>query len=80
MDELLPGVEQRFCVRHLYNNFRKMYPGKKLKELMWRVAKATYENAFNDAMKEIKDISQSAYDYLSLIDAKHWSKHKFSGM
>lgn len=79
MDELLPDVEQRFCVRHLYNNFRKKYPGKKLKELMWRAAKATYENAFDDAMKEIRDISQGAYDYLKLIPAKHWSKSKFSG-
>ncbi|KAK2456761.1 hypothetical protein QL285_004100 [Trifolium repens] len=26
IDELLPGVDQRFCVRHLYNNFRKRFP------------------------------------------------------
>ena len=80
MDELLPDVEQIFCVRHLYNNFRKKFPGKKLKELMWRAAKATFKNAFDDAMKEIKDISQGAYDYLKLIPAKHWSKSMFSGM
>jgi hypothetical protein len=46
---------------------------------MWMAAKATYENAFNDAMKEIKDISEGAYEYLKNIPAKHWSKHKFSG-
>jgi hypothetical protein len=79
MDELLPDVEQRFCVRHLYNNFRKRFPGKKLKELMWRAAKTTYENAFLDVMKEIKEISEPTYDYLMLIPAKHWSKWKFSG-
>ena len=80
MDELLPDVEQIFCVRHLYNNFRKKFPGKKLKELMWRAAKATFENAFDGAMTEIKDISQGAYDCLKLIPAKHWSKSMFSGM
>ncbi|XP_058776147.1 uncharacterized protein LOC131650454 [Vicia villosa] len=37
MDELLPNVEQRFRVRHLYNNFRKRYPGKMLKEIIWSV-------------------------------------------
>ncbi|RHN65625.1 putative transcription factor interactor and regulator CCHC(Zn) family [Medicago truncatula] len=79
MDELLPDVDQRFCVRHLYNNFRKRFPGKKLKELMWRAAKSTYENAFLDVMKEIKEISEPAYDYLMLIPTKHWSKWKFSG-
>jgi transposase-like protein len=78
MDELLEGVDQRFCVRHLYNNFRKKYPGKKLKELMWRAAKATYDNAFKDAMNEIKDINEAAYDYLMLIPAKHWSKSQFT--
>jgi len=51
MDELLEGVDQRFCVRHLYNNVRKRFPGKKLKELMWKASKATYDNAFKDAMK-----------------------------
>jgi hypothetical protein len=45
MEELLPGVEQRFCVRHLYNNFRKRFPGKKYKELMWKAAKASYPQA-----------------------------------
>jgi hypothetical protein len=61
-------------------SIRKKFPGKKLKELMWRAAKATYQNAFDDAMKEIKDISPGAYDYLKLIPAKHWSKSQFSGM
>lgn len=79
IDELLPDVEQRFCVRHLYSNFRKRFPGKKLKELMWKAAKATYENAFIDVMKEIKEIGQPAYDYLMLIPTKHWCKWKFSG-
>jgi len=32
--ELLLDADHRFCVRHLYNNFMKKYPGKKLKELM----------------------------------------------
>jgi hypothetical protein len=69
--ELLGDVDQRFCVRHLYNNFRKKFPGKKLKELMWRAAKATYSNAFDDAMTEIRKISEGAYEYLKLIPAKH---------
>lgn len=31
MGDFFPNVEQRFYVRHLYNNFRKRYPGKMLK-------------------------------------------------
>lgn len=62
LNELLEGVDHRFCVRHLYNNFRKSYPGKKLKELMWRAAKATYKNAWEREMNEIKSISEEAYN------------------
>jgi len=76
--ELLGDVDQRLCVRYLYNNFRKKYPGKKLKELMWRAAKATYTNAFDDAMNEIRKISEGAYEYLKLIPAMQWSKSKFT--
>ncbi|XP_017438224.1 uncharacterized protein LOC108344272 [Vigna angularis] len=38
MSELLPGVEHRFCMRHLYANFRKMFSGQNLKNLMWKAA------------------------------------------
>jgi hypothetical protein len=79
IDILLPEVEQRFCVRHLYNNFRKRFPGKKLKELMWRGAKATYKNAWEKEMKEIKAISDEAFQYLCEIDPRHLTRSMFKG-
>ncbi|XP_047150406.1 uncharacterized protein LOC124822445 [Vigna umbellata] len=36
VQDVVPRVAQRFCVRHLYANFRKKFPGKNLKKLMWR--------------------------------------------
>jgi hypothetical protein len=78
IEELLPGVDQRFCVRHLYNNFRKKFPGKKLKELMWRAANATYLNAWEKEMKEIKIINPEAYKYLIQIRPKFWCKSRFT--
>ncbi|XP_020963782.1 uncharacterized protein LOC110265235 [Arachis ipaensis] len=41
-DELLPGIDHRFCVKHLYSNFRKRFPCVQLKMMMWKAAKATY--------------------------------------
>jgi transposase-like protein len=79
INTLLPEVEQRFCVRHLYNNFRKKFPGKKLKELMWRAAKSTYRNAFEREMMAIKAISEEAFNYLCEIDPRHWTKAMFKG-
>jgi hypothetical protein len=79
IDALLPEVEQRFCVRHLYNNFRKRFPGKKLKQMMWRAAKATYRNAFEREMNAIKDISVGAFNYLCEIEPRHWTRAMFKG-
>jgi hypothetical protein len=42
---LLEG-EQRFCVRHLYSNFRKKFRCKLLKEMMWKAAKTSYPQAW----------------------------------
>ena len=77
IDEFAERIEQRFCVRHLYNNFRKKHPGMKLKQLMWRAANATYANAFEREMKEIKSISEGAFEYLMNIPPRHWSKAFF---
>jgi hypothetical protein len=77
IDELLPGVDQRFCVRHLYNNFRKRFPGKNLKLLMWRAANATYPQAWKREMDEIKKDNLEAFKYLIQISPRFWSKSYF---
>ncbi|WJX87777.1 hypothetical protein P8452_69932 [Trifolium repens] len=78
IEELLPGVGQRFCVRHLYNNFRKKFPGKKLKELMWKAANATYANAWHRVMQEIKILNIEAFKHLIKIPPRYWSKSYFT--
>lgn len=34
-------AEHRFCVRHMYNNFKAKHPGLALKEMVWVVATST---------------------------------------
>ncbi|CAK8575963.1 unnamed protein product [Lathyrus sativus] len=63
IDELLLGVNQRFCVRHLYSNFKKRFTGKHLKELMWMVAKATYPQAWEREMKEMRKVNEEAFKH-----------------
>jgi len=42
-DEILNGVEHCFCLRHLYNNFKKKFGGGVvIRDLMMGVAKATF--------------------------------------
>ncbi|XP_057740524.1 uncharacterized protein LOC130957697 [Arachis stenosperma] len=77
-EEVIPGVDNRFCVRHLYNNFRKRFPGLQLKKLMWKCAKATHWRDWERHMAELKAVNQEAYMYLITIPPRYWSRSKFS--
>ncbi|AES98471.1 hypothetical protein MTR_5g068970 [Medicago truncatula] len=43
-------VEHRLCVKQLYANFKKRYPGLDLKEVFWMAARATTVPAWERAM------------------------------
>ena len=77
MEELLPTVEQRFCVRHLYNNFRKRFAGKKLKEIIWKTSKSTYYQAWEREMKVMKHINGEAYKHMTSTPPRFWSRSYF---
>jgi len=57
IQELLPRVDQRFCVRHLYVNFHKQFPEKNLKHLMRMVAYSAYPQVWEKAMMKIKEVN-----------------------
>ncbi|XP_014490789.1 uncharacterized protein LOC106753486 [Vigna radiata var. radiata] len=75
IDELLPTVDQRFCVRHMYSNFRKKYPGKNLKRLMWRAATTTHPQTWEMEMRNIRAVNEDAYKHLIAIPPS-WSRNK----
>ncbi|CAK8534259.1 unnamed protein product [Lathyrus sativus] len=77
LDELLPKVDQRFCVRHLYSNFKKKFPGVKLKGLMWKAANASHSNAWETNMCEMKEVNEEAVKHLWKIPPRFWSKSRF---
>ena len=63
---MVPNVEHKNRVRHLYTNFKiqTKNKGKALKDYLWKAAKATYLKEFEDAMKEIKALSIEAHKCL----------------
>ncbi|KAG8372771.1 hypothetical protein BUALT_Bualt12G0101500 [Buddleja alternifolia] len=52
-----PNSEHRFCLRHMYQNFKVKFKDEKLKELFWRAASAANKADFQMFMKKIE-----AYD------------------
>ena len=75
MKNILPKAEHRFCVRHLYANFNKLYKGQVLKDAMWKAARACTEKEFLEHMKEIQNLEPNAHDWLKRVKAASWSKH-----
>ena len=75
---LFPTCEHRYCVKHIYNNFKVDYKGLKLKDALWRCAGATTIREFERRMQELKDLDVKAWKYLTDINPAQWSKSHFS--
>ncbi|KAK8954634.1 hypothetical protein KSP39_PZI002501 [Platanthera zijinensis] len=78
VEELLPNAEHRFCLRHMYNNFKQKFRGIQLKDLLWRAASATRIVDFNYEMEKLKACDKNAYDWVKERHERHWAKSHFS--
>ncbi|KAH1188952.1 hypothetical protein GmHk_20G056827 [Glycine max] len=58
--ELGEDEEHRLCVKHLYGNWKKKYPGAHMKKLMWMAAQATITPDWEKAMVQIKSYDVEA--------------------
>lgn len=61
--QLMPNVEQRFCLRHMYANFNKTYKGKEYKDLFWEAASAYTIPEFNEKMAKMQSVDKEAYEW-----------------
>ncbi|RYR10143.1 hypothetical protein Ahy_B05g078613 [Arachis hypogaea] len=77
-DEVIPVVDHRFCVRHLYSNFRKKFSGLQLKQLMWRCAKATHWKDWEREMAVVRGVNVEAHKHLNSIPPRFWSRSRFN--
>ncbi|KAG8379804.1 hypothetical protein BUALT_Bualt07G0127400 [Buddleja alternifolia] len=75
--ELLPDIEHRYCVRHMYNNFKKEHHGQTLKDRMWNIAKAFTVNQFKFLMEKVKEIDEEAHKWMADVLLRHWSISHF---
>ncbi|XP_062117237.1 uncharacterized protein LOC133831059 [Humulus lupulus] len=71
------GSAHRFCVRHLYNHFKKEFKGLVLKQVVWRAARATTIHRFEAEMEKLKGLNVDAYKWLDAKDPKTWTRSHF---
>ncbi|CAI9280085.1 unnamed protein product [Lactuca saligna] len=75
--DILPHVEHRQCVRHIYANFRKVYSGIQFRNMFWATEKSTTEGDFKINMDRIKTLSEGAYDHLMAREPHTWCRAFF---
>ncbi|XP_065638809.1 uncharacterized protein LOC136071437 [Quercus suber] len=78
IETLFPTVEHRYCVKHIYNNFKVDHKGLELKDALWRCAAATTVREFERCMQYIKDLDEKAYEYLANIAPTQWTRSHFT--
>ena len=60
MEMLFPTVKYRFCVKHIYNNFKLNFKGLELKAALWRCATVTTVKEFEKRMQDMKELDKEA--------------------
>ncbi|KAK5819438.1 hypothetical protein PVK06_024438 [Gossypium arboreum] len=77
---LFPNGESRNCARHLYNNFKNIegFKGQDMRLTYWKAAKVTFPRQFEEAMSEMRSLSESAEAWLRDKDLRTWSRAHFS--
>ncbi|XP_027158540.1 uncharacterized protein LOC113760170 [Coffea eugenioides] len=73
-----PRVEHRFCVKHMYANFKLKFKDKHLRDLMWGAARAYSPSHYESKMRELQLVAPEAHAWLSSIPANLWARHTFS--
>ena len=74
IETLFPTVEHRYCLKHIYNNFKVDHKGLKLKDALWRCVAAIIVREFERCMQCIRDLDEKAYEYLAKIAPAQWTR------
>ncbi|KAK4384334.1 hypothetical protein Sango_3071100 [Sesamum angolense] len=84
LKDLVPDSEHRFCIRHMYQNFKLKFKSEELKEYFWKAASTANRKDFEKYMKKIEEINpkisddvETASDWLKKISPEHWARSFF---
>ncbi|KAK1319551.1 hypothetical protein QJS10_CPB04g01220 [Acorus calamus] len=70
-------AEHRACVRHLYKNLKRKYPGEFLERLVWSAARSYTVQRYTEYMRQIEEVSKEAYNYLMSEKDHCWCRAMF---
>ena len=73
---VMPLVDHRICVRHLYANFRDIGEHRELilMEQLWAAASSYTEYEFTENLEELKRINKDACEFFNKVDLSTQSR------
>lgn len=74
---LCEGAEHRCCARHLYSNLTLIHKGLTLKTLFWAAARATTVPEWRNAINEMKNLNEDAFNWFNDKPASQWTRSHF---
>ncbi|XP_059668502.1 uncharacterized protein LOC132313647 isoform X2 [Cornus florida] len=70
-------MHKRRCCRHIYNNFKVLFPGLRMRRLFWNAAKACTAHNYQRELTKIRSHSEGAYNWLVNHSLETWCRHRF---
>ncbi|KAL0308849.1 UNVERIFIED_CONTAM: hypothetical protein Sradi_5827200 [Sesamum radiatum] len=84
LKDLGSDSEHRFCLRHMYENFKIKFKSQELKEFFWKAASTANESDFERYMRKINELDpkknvdvETASEWLRKINLEHWVRAFF---
>ncbi|KAL0345413.1 UNVERIFIED_CONTAM: hypothetical protein Sradi_4372600 [Sesamum radiatum] len=84
LKELVPESEHRYCLRHMYQNFKLKFKSQELKEFFWKAASTANKKDFEAFMKKIESLDpkvsddvETASEWLKKVPFQHWARSFF---
>ena len=68
METLFSTIEHRYCVKHIYNNFKVNHKSMELKSVLWRCASTTSSREFERGMNHPRSLDEETWKYLTDIE------------
>lgn len=78
VNAIFPDAEQRFCARHMYQNFNAVHKGETLKNDLWSCARASNIPRWNKALAKLEEDSPEAYKWIEEQPPNQWCRAFFS--
>ncbi|CAH9126317.1 unnamed protein product [Cuscuta epithymum] len=70
--------EHRYCVKHMYENYKKIFRGAEYKKKLWFAASTGSLRSWERQMEGIKKFDEAAYNWIMQYDPSTWSRSHFS--